>query len=84
MTDASEMTVFEVVARCGMIVFADEDIGVLYTWNGSLTFQALQHAGGGRFYAADAWTVESAPRSLDDAIERCRQHPTLVRADLEG
>ena len=40
--DASEMTVFEIVARCGMIVFADEDIGVLYTWNGSLTFQALR------------------------------------------
>lgn len=84
MTDASEMTVFEIVSRCGKVIFADDDVGLVMTWNGSLTFQVLQQADRGRFYCVDAWTVSTAPRSLDDAVEECRERLALIKADMDG
>lgn len=83
MTDASEMTVFELVSRCGKVIFTDEDMGILFTWNGFLTFQVFQHGPIGRFYIVDTWTV-TAPRGLDAAVERCHQRLALIKADMEG
>lgn len=81
MTDASEMTVFEIVFQCGPIVLADEDTGMLFAWNGSLTFHAFQHAAQGRFYVVDAWTMEEAPKELDAAVEKCRERLSAAIAD---
>ena len=76
-----DMTVFEILSRCGRILLGDEEMEILYAWNGSLTFSAFQHAGHGRFYQIDAWTVEEAPRSLDVAMDKCRARLSDALAD---
>lgn len=81
MTDEGEMTVFEVVFRCGAIIFADEGTGLLFSWNGSLTFNTFQHAGHENFYQVDAWTTEEAPKDLGAAVEKCRERLSAAIAD---
>lgn len=75
------MTVFEVLSRCGRILLGDEDTGLVFVWNGSLTFTTFQHAGRGKFYAVDAWTVEGVPATLDVAIDKCRERLSEIVAD---
>lgn len=82
-TTGEDVTIFEILATCGRIVLGDEETGLLYTWNGSLTFQAFQHAGHGRFYAVDAWTVAELPENLDAASEKCREHLSASIADAD-
>lgn len=78
-----EMTVFEILSRCGRILLGDEDMGLVFVWNGSLTFTTFQHAGRGKFYAVDAWTVEGVPATLDVATRKCRERLSDIVADEE-
>lgn len=76
-----DMTVFEILSRCGRILLGDEEMAILYVWNGSLTFSAFQHAGRGRFYQVDAWTAEEAPLSLEAAMDKCSARLSEALAD---
>lgn len=76
-----DMTVFEILSLCGRILLGDEEMEILYVWNGSLTFSAFQRAGRGRFYQVDVWTAEEAPRSLEVATHECRKRLSEALAD---
>jgi hypothetical protein len=73
--------VFGVIDRCGAIVHAAEDLGVVCTWNGSLTFH-MWIPGGAEWTAVEAWTVEDVPRSLDEAVRICERRADEMRKEM--
>lgn len=76
-----DMSIFEILDRCGRILLGVEDMGLIYTWNGSAEFGVWQHAGHGKFYQVDFWTTDVPPRSLESAMDRCRERLSQLLAD---
>lgn len=82
MADRGEdMTVFEILSRCGRVLLGDEEREWIYTWNGSAEFACWQHAGRGRFYQIDFWTTDVPPKTLEQAMDRCRERLSEALAD---
>jgi hypothetical protein len=76
-----DMTVFQILDRCGKIVFANESMGLMFTWDGKATFGTWQSAGFGKWYLIDEWTLPAKAVSLESAVDRCRERLSLILAD---
>lgn len=72
-----DMTIFDILDRCGRIMLGDESSGRIFTWNGSSTFAVFQHGGNGVWYAIDGWQTDVNPKSLGEAMDRCRERLSL-------
>jgi len=76
-----DMTIFDILDRCGRIVLGDESSGRIFCWNGSSTFHVFQHGGGATWYTVDGWMTDVNPKTMEEAMDRCRERLSLQMAE---
>ncbi len=69
--DSDDVTMFDILSRCGAVILGDEELQLIYVWNGSVTFNVFHYGGGNSWYCVDHWTTSEAPKDHADAIRRC-------------
>lgn len=79
--DDDDMTIFDILERCGRIVLGDESSGRIFCWNGSSTFHVFQHGGGATWYTVDGWMTDVNPKTMEEAMDRCRERLSLQMAE---
>lgn len=76
-----DMTIFDILDRCGRVMLGDESSGLIFVWNGSSTFHVFRHGGNGVWYTVDGWTTDVNPKSLEEGMDRCRERLSLIMAE---
>ena len=76
-----DMTIFDILERCGRILLGDEETGRIFCWNGGSEFHVFQHGGKGAWYTVDFWTTSEPPVTLEKAMDRCRERLSLQMAE---
>ena len=59
------MNIFDIVSGGEVIIASDEDLGVIVTWNSSLTLSTYSAE---TFSALDCRTLEETPQSMREAF----------------
>lgn len=76
-----DMTVFDILERCGRILLGNEDMGLIFAWNGGSEFHVFNHGGKGVWYCVDFWSTSEPPTTLEGAMDRCRERLSLILCD---
>jgi len=75
-----KLTLYQAIARNGLLIYGHEDLGLLFFWNGSKTINVMTEFNG-RFQSTDTFTNYNLSRDYE-AIEACEAYCANVVAEF--